>query len=713
MPPASSPDPVLRRLRPLEMNLFARAHVRGVRGDQDTRKALMSELSRNEAPFGQLDGVRRLPGALAAPDKASPGSAASHPPPGPRPSLGSRPGARPAVSTAGRPAPGGAHRPGPGAKSQTQPASAPPKPLLRQGAGYPLPPWLSGIRLPDIPIRFSSSVYRYLAYYRTDPVGRAVLAGWLGRMKRFENLIRAELGRHKLPQALLYVSMIESGFRPTTVSRAGAAGLWQFMAHGGSIYGLARSFWVDERFNPDRSTRAVMYYLKDLHQRFGNWELALAAYNAGYGSILRAVGKYNTNDYYRLSEYEAGLPYETMAYVPKFFAIAVIAENLERFELAHARPAEPWGYALVAAPGGMALAELAKLAGVQAEALKELNPELLRSRIPPGPPYEVRVPPAALATLRAALAARQVGHRQLGQYTVRQGDSVASIARDHRTTVALIERINDIRNHREVRPGVVLLVPSPPPGARPAPEELRVVALPEASPPSPEHRAVFYPVVAGDQLATVAKALGVTVGELLHWNDISADTNLLPGLVLRAFLPKDRALPGVRLLDPATLQVVTVNSPEFHEAQLDRQGRRRRVVRARPGDTLKRIAARTGVSVGSLARTNKLARNAVLRPGQPLVFYTDSPKGRARPAPRRRAPSDKRAPLPKPGPQRPSEAAPPERPAPGASGAPAPGPARPSERPAPGAVRPAPRAAPPALGAPRPAPRAPSEPGKP
>jgi membrane-bound lytic murein transglycosylase D len=121
-------------------------------------------------------------------------------------------------------------------------------------------------------------------------VGRAVLAGWLGRMKRFENLIRAELKRHKLPQALLYVSMIESGFRPTTVSRAGAAGLWQFMAHGGSIYGLARSFWVDERFNPDRSTRAVMYYLKDLHQRFGNWELALAAYNAGYGSILRAVG---------------------------------------------------------------------------------------------------------------------------------------------------------------------------------------------------------------------------------------------------------------------------------------------------------------------------------------------------------------------------------------------------------------------------------------
>lgn len=500
---------------------------------------------------------------------------------------------------------------------------------VREGLGYPLPPWLSGIKLPDISIRLSSQVYRLLAYYRTDPVGRSVLAHWLGRMKRFESLIRAELRRHGLPQALVYVAMIESGFRPTTVSHAGAAGLWQFMAHGGSIYGLSRSFWVDERFNPDRSTRAAMYYFKDLHRRFGNWEMALAAYNAGYGAMTRAVSKYNTNDYWRLCDYEAGMPYETMTYVPKFYAIAIVAQNLSRFELEPRGTATPWEYGLASAPGGTPLANVAKMAGVPLAAVRELNPELLRNRLPPGQPYELRLPPAALPIYRRAAAQREAGQRSLVTYRVRQGDTLASIAKDHRVSEDLIKRINDIRSHREIRPRVVLLLPAPGRQGRPAvSKELRIVALPDVPPPTPDHRAVYYPVVEGDQLDGVARALGVTPVDLLLWNALTADTRLLPGLVLRAYLPGDQVVTGVRLLAPDTLRVVTVNSSEFHELHLGRQNRRRVVIRAKEGDTMQRIATRYGVTRGSLARTNKLSTGALLRPGQPLVIYTKAPQKR-------------------------------------------------------------------------------------
>ncbi|MFH2010513.1 MAG: LysM peptidoglycan-binding domain-containing protein [bacterium] len=571
---------LLGRLRPLQMNYRARAHIRGVLPATFRRAMLMQ----------QSDG--------SLPKRALP-----PPAPGPR-------------------------RIGPVVSSPRPPL----RPLLRARVGYPLPTWLQGIKLPDIHIRFSPQVYRYLAYYRTNPVGRRVLAHWLGRMNRFRAHISAALRRHGLPQDLIYIAMIESGFRPTTVSWAGATGLWQFMPHGGTIYGLKRTFWLDERYSPDRSTSAAMYYLKDLHARFGNWALALAAYNAGYGSVTRAVRKYNTNDYWRICEYEAGLPYETVRYVPKFFAIAVIARNLDRFEIKPRGVAPAWEYALVTVSGGTPLNQIARLAGIPLKALKELNPELRRSRVPPGQAYEIRLPREALPTYRQRTARSSAGGRKLAVHVVRYGDSIGSIAADYGTSPALLRQINQIRHQREVRPGVKLLVPARRKGQpRKARPDLRpIVGIPSAAAEGADLKAIYYPVVAGDDLPTIARALGVGQASLLVWNNVTASARLLPGMILRAFVPPDRPLSHVRLLDPTAVRVLEVGSVDFHEAHLKQQGSRRIFYRARRGDTLKRVARRFRVSVGGLARENKIHRGAKLTAGQRLVIYTRARRGRSR-----------------------------------------------------------------------------------
>lgn len=585
---------VLRRSYPLRMNYRMRAHIRGGSTARFRRAMMLQRL-------GQIQHLRPNAVRFLSPRRRSEPRAA--------------PQAEPRR-----------------VQRRTSNLAPPARPLLRAGVGYPLPPWLRGIRLPDVHIRFSPQVYRYLAYYRTSRVGRAVLARWLGRMNRFKAHISAALRRHRLPQDLIYVAMIESGFRPTTVSWAGATGLWQFMPSGGKTYGLPRSFWVDERYNPERSTEAAMYYLKDLYARFGNWELALAAYNAGYNGVGRAITKYNTNDYWRLCEYEAGLPYETMRYVPKFFAIAVVANNLGRFGLKPRGVKPAWEYALVNVRGGTRLAHVAKLASISLKTLQELNPELRRNRVPPGQSYELRLPKGSLVTYRQKAARSSAGSRKLVVHKVRYGDSVRSIAKQYAISARLLRRINQIRNRREVRPGVKLLVPAGPKHTprrqRAAGKRTLIAVTPEPGMPA-GHRTIYYPVVDGDDLPAVAVALGVSLTDLIAWNAVTVRAKLMPGMVLRAIVAPHRVPRGVRLLDPSTLQVVTVNSVPFHVAHAVRRNRRRIVYRVRRGDTMRRVARRYGISRGAIARYNKISRGAKLRPRQRLVLYTRA-RGRRR-----------------------------------------------------------------------------------
>jgi membrane-bound lytic murein transglycosylase D len=287
--------------------------------------------------------------------------------------------------------------------------------------------------------------------------------------------------------------------------------------------------------------------------------------------------------------------------------------------------------------GGTRLARVARLASVPLKTLKELNPELLRSRVPPGLSYELRLPPSALPTYRRNAARASAGTRKLLVHRVRYGDSVSSIAAQYGVSARLLRQINQIRSQREVRPGVRLLVPDT--GRRRPARQGRgntpraLVAVTPDVPVPAGHEAVYYPVVAGDELTGIARALGVPLAELLAANGVTAAARLMPGMVLRAFVPTGKLPRGVRLLDARDVRVVAVNSVAFHTAHAQRHGQRRIVYRVRPGDTMPRIARRYGVSRGAIARYNKIYRNARLRPGTRLVLYV---RGRQRRRWRRR-----------------------------------------------------------------------------
>lgn len=229
----------------------------------------------------------------------------------------------------------------------------------------------------------------------SEPEMRSELEAGLGRMTRFEPLIRATLRRHDEPADLLYLVIVESQFRESAVSHAGAAGMWQFMASTGRLYDLEVSEYVDERRDPVRSTEAAVRHLGDLYREFGSWHLALAAYNAGAGRVGRALGRHRAappGDERAYWAIRRSLPHETRAYVPLFLAAAEIARRPEAFGL-RPRRQPPLAFAEVWVPGGVPLDVVARQRGIAPALLRQLNPHLVRGTTPPGRRWPVRVPP--------------------------------------------------------------------------------------------------------------------------------------------------------------------------------------------------------------------------------------------------------------------------------------------------------------------------------
>ncbi|HEX9103157.1 MAG TPA: transglycosylase SLT domain-containing protein, partial [Polyangia bacterium] len=315
-------------------------------------------------------------------------------------------------------------------------------------------PWLAEIKLPDLPVRLDARVVRYLEFYKSDRRGRAIMTSWLKKEGRWKPLFEDALRRAKLPLGLVYVSMIESGFDPLDRSHAGAVGLWQFMPEGGRIYGLRNDYWIDERRNPEKATAAFVHYIADLKERFGAWPLTLAAFNAGYGAVLRAMQKYNTNDYWELCKHEDGLPWETTLYVPKAMAVAIVGENKKLFGYDDVVPDPPYAFDRVTVPSSTSVAAVAKAAGVSAAEIAALNPELRRGRTPPEP-WPARVPRGA----GARFAANQNAHREMVKpFVVRFGERLDDLARAYGATAKELRAINGIDDASEVRPGLTLLV---------------------------------------------------------------------------------------------------------------------------------------------------------------------------------------------------------------------------------------------------------------
>jgi membrane-bound lytic murein transglycosylase D len=262
---------------------------------------------------------------------------------------------------------------------------------------------LSRLQMPDLKVSISRRTLKYVRFFAKTDRGRGMFETWLKRSGKYQDLIQSELRRRRLPEDLIWVSMIESGFDPRVKSPAGAVGLWQFMPATGKVYGLDQNKYMDQRKNPRLATQAAAHHLRDLYLRFQSWDLALAAYNMGYEQLLSAIDRYGTTDFNELARQEA-IPSETASYVPKIAAAAIVANNLERFGFDRVEVTRPIDTAEIAVPPATPLKILAKACGVSSSLIRSLNPDVLGDRLPPGRgDFLVDIPSDALSRARASL----------------------------------------------------------------------------------------------------------------------------------------------------------------------------------------------------------------------------------------------------------------------------------------------------------------------
>ena len=479
-------------------------------------------------------------------------------------------------------------------------------------------PWLEQIKLPDLPVRLDPRVVRYLEFYKSDRRGRAIMTSWLRKEGRWKPLFEDALRRARLPLGLLYISMIESGFDPLDRSHAGAVGLWQFMPEGGRIYGLREDYWVDERRNPEKATEAFAHYIGDLKERFGAWPLTLAAFNAGYGAVLRAMQKYNTNDYWELCKHEDGLPWETTLYVPKAMAVAIVGENKKLFGYDDVVTEAPYAFDRVSVPSSTSFAAMARAAGVSVAEIAALNPELRRNRTPPEP-WQARVPRGSGARFNGAFEQQR---ELVKPFVVRFGERLDEIAAAHGTTLRELRALNGIDDSAEIRPGLTLVVPDGRQPATPPPCETTIVAVPDKDELVAGKKRVFYRTLPQDSPSEIAAFFKVKPTELAKWNNVDLDAKLASNMVLQLWVTNDFDTTKAALVDPAHVRVVTCGSPEFFDLVEGRRGRKRLTYVVKRGDDWKRVAKKFNLTVADLERINRFgSARTELVVGQKLTVY--------------------------------------------------------------------------------------------
>jgi membrane-bound lytic murein transglycosylase D len=515
--------------------------------------------------------------------------------------------------------------------------------------------WLRTLAMPDIPVRWDARVVRYLEYYKNSPRGRAMVQAWIKKSGRYGGAIRRVLREQGLPEDIVWLSLMESGFDPTIQSPVGAAGLWQFMPDGARIYGLTVDRWVDERLDPERSTLAAARYLADLRQRFGGWELAFAAYNMGYGGLLGAIRKYNTNDFWELARLESGIPLETALYVPKIVSMAIVARNKAVFGCEDVELDPAVSFDKLAVSPGVSLRAVALAAGTSLDKIEDLNPQMLASRAPPfgkgdkaDQAWTIRVPPGAAPRAAKSLSQYADVDGKLERYRVRWGESLEDIAARQKVLRASIQSLNGLRHGEVLRPGTVIFVPAAPGtgiaaaaafGISDAPAPKPVVVVPAQTFSYPERRRLFYRVVPGDNLREIADLFGVSADELCRVNLLDPDAALHEGMTLQVFAPRGRTLDNVLAIDEKDAQVLPAGSAEFFAHFEGLRGRTRLEMEAKEGDSWHSIARRYGLTMGQIERINHKARSSAVNPGDKFVVYV--PTSRAPAALQRTAPEEK------------------------------------------------------------------------
>ena len=352
------------------------------------------------------------------------------------------------------------------------------------------------------------------------------------RSARYRGLIDKALADQQLPKGLAYLPVIESAYMTTLTSRAGAHGIWQFMPETAREYGLRVDWWVDERADPDRSTRAAAAYLKDLYRMFDDWALALAAYNCGPNRVRRSLDDYGATTFWELLDASA-LPKETRGYVPTFYATLLIASDPETYGFVLGKKVDRDNEKRVDVRGPVSLDYIAEVTGVDQDVLREMNPALRRGVVPPGR-ATLRVPANVAETLaaRADTLRQDDAYMKVCTFTLREGDSIKRLARAVGAKPETLLAMNDLDSANDVRRGDTIYLPV---RAR----ELGALLA------NSNNRAFYYAVKKGDTLYSIAKRHGLSVAELRELNDLSKKASLHVGQKLRVTAPRTMTAGGM------------------------------------------------------------------------------------------------------------------------------------------------------------------------
>src|SRR6266852_4789047 len=374
----------------------------------------------------------------------------------------------------------------------------------------------------DLPLTVNDYVLSYLNFFQT-PRGRAIVEHGLRRSGRYRDMIARVLREEGMPQDLIYLAQAESAFQPMALSRAGARGIWQFMAYRGREYGLQRSWWVDERQDPEKATRAAARHLRDLYQQFGDWYLVMAAYNSGPAHVKHAIEHTGYADFWELYKRNA-LPRETRNYVPIILALTLVAKDAQRYGL-QVDPESPVRSDPVKPGHPIDLRLVAETIDVDVETLRSLNPQLLRMVTPKEPSFELRLPEGTAERFFAEIAAippeKWVSWRR---HRIEEGETLSAIARRYRVTPTAIADANSIDGRTPLHAGDKLIIPA---AAHPQPVSGKLV---------------HYRVRRGDTLDTIAEQFDVSVAELKRWNRLRGN-RVSRGMSLKVY-PGGRTPPS-------------------------------------------------------------------------------------------------------------------------------------------------------------------------
>jgi membrane-bound lytic murein transglycosylase D len=479
----------------------------------------------------------------------------------------------------------------------------------------------------DLPLMMTDQVAGYINYFSNR--GRGTIEHALARSGQYEDMMRRTLKQEGVPQDLIYLAQAESGFHPLAVSRAGARGIWQFMASRAQGYGLERNWWMDERQDPEKATRAAAHHLHDLYNQFGDWYLAMAAYNSGPGTVQSAVKRTGYADFWELYRRNV-LPKETRNYVPIILAVTIMAKNPEQYGLASVVKEKPVPYDTVKISYPIDLRLVAECVDASAADLQDLNPSLLRLTTPKfqgngngnGNEFQLHLPAGTAAKFESAVASIPVDKRVWWRYhKVQAGETLASIARTYHTAPKSIAQANDLDGDA-LTPESRLIIPIAPGKVTDSTTYARAIT--------------HYKIRKGDTLESVAANFGVSTKMIRSWNRLKGDS-LVGRRILLVHLPVS---PGARETQAASKHSAHKSSGRTSASQTSTPTRASAAPqrtastsshpqtqaassglvhhKVKPGETLYSIANSYNTTVSALKHDNR--NTATLRPGMILVI---------------------------------------------------------------------------------------------